>query len=217
MRKSPYGRLIDYAHVQSSIRCQLSDRPHQVTQILGDLSGDDPQATARLLPLVYEELRGLASQKLVDEPSDHTLQATALVHEAYLRLIGNGHEHWDNRGHFFAAAAEAMRRILVDRARKYASLKHGGGKRRVELDPDCMATVADVESSDGLLALDKVLCVLEKQDPARSAVVKLRYFAGLNIEQTAELLGISTATANRHWAFARAWLCRAIMQENQKK
>ncbi len=194
----------------------MSDRSHQVTQILSDLSGDDPQTAARLLPLVYEELRGLASQKLVNEPPDHTLQATALVHEAYLRLIGSGSEHWDNRGHFFAAAATAMRRILVERARKYARKKHGGGKQRVELDPDRLARIFDDDSSDDLLALDKALSKFETQEPDRSAVVKLRYFAGLSINQTAEVLGISTATADRHWAFARAWLCDAVTQENDK-
>ncbi len=166
---------------------------------------------------MYEELRGLAAQKMVNEPSDHTLQATALVHEAYLRLIGNGSEHWDNRGHFFSAAAEAMRRILVERARKYAREKHGGGKQRVELDPDRLARSLDNDSSDDLLALDEALSKFEALEPDRSTVVKLRYFAGLTIDQTAEVLGISAATANRRWAFARAWLCRAIMQKNSRK
>ena len=171
---------------------------------------------ARLLPLVYEELRGLAAQKLVNEPSDHTLQATALVHEAFLRLVGNGRDQWDNRGHFFAAAAEAMRRILVERARKYSRQKHGGGKRRVDLDPDRRARSRDDAYSDDLLALDQALSKFETMEPTRSTVVKLRYFAGLTIDQTAEVLGISPATANRHWSFARAWLCDAVMRENGK-
>ena len=192
----------------------MSQTRHQVTQILAELSGDDPQAAARLLPLVYEELHGLAAQKLVNEPSDHTLQATALVHEAYLRLVGSGREQWDNRGYFFAAAAEAMRRILVERARKYARKKHGGSNQRVEVDLDHLAQMLDDSSSDDLLALDRALSKFETLEPDRSAVVKLRYFAGLTIDQTADVLGISTATANRHWAFARAWLCDAVMQEN---
>lgn len=175
--------------------------------MLSELSAGDPQASARLLPLVYEELRALAAQKMAHEPSDHTLQATALVHEAYLRLVGNGTEHWDNRGHFFAAAAEAMRRILVERARKYARKKHGGGKERVELDdfgrpPD---------DPNDILALDEALKRFEVQDPECSRLVKLRFFAGLTIEQTAELLKISPATVKRQWSFARAWLCEAIV------
>ena len=195
----------------------MPDKPNRVTQILADLSGDDPEAAARLLPLVYEELRGLAAKKLVNEPSDHTLQATALVHEAYLRLVGHGQEQWHNRGHFFAAAAEAMRRILVERARKYSRKKHGGGNRRVELDPDRLTRSPDEYSSDDLLAFDEALSKFETMEPDRSTVVKLRYFAGLTIDQTADVLGISTATANRHWAFARAWLCDAVMPENDKK
>ncbi len=195
----------------------MADKRHQVTQILAELSGDNPEAAARLLPLVYEELRGLAAKKLANEPSDHTLQATALVHEAYLRLVGNGHDQWANRGHFFAAAAEAMRRILVERARKYARKKHGGMERRVEVDLDRLAGTFDNDSSDDLLALDSALSKFEALEPDRSTVVKLRYFAGFTIDQTADVLGISAATANRHWAFARAWLCDAVRQENDRK
>lgn len=202
---------------QPQFGCHLSDKRHQVTQILADLIGDDPEAAARLLPLVYEELRGLAASKLANEPSDHTLQATALVHEAYLRLVGHGQEQWHNRGHFFAAAAEAMRRILVERARKYARKKHGGENRRVDLDPDRLARSPDDDSSDDLLAFDEALSKFETIEPDRSTVVKLRYFAGLTIDQTAEVLGISTATVNRHWAFARAWLCDAVMAGDDKK
>lgn len=187
----------------------VSDRPYQVTQILADLSADDSQAAARLLPLVYEELRSLASHKLTNEPPDHTLQATALVHEAYLRLLGSVHQNWDNRGHFFAAAAEAMRRILVERARKYARKKHGGDQRRLPVDLDDLARPAD--DPHDILALDEALQRFEIEDPQCSRLVKLRYFAGLTIEQTAELLQISPATVKRQWSYARAWLCEAIV------
>jgi len=187
----------------------LPDKPNRVTQILADLSGDDPEAAARLLPLVYEELRGLAAKKLVNEPSDHTLQATALVHEAYVRLVGNGHDQWDNRGHFFAAAAEAMRRILVERARKYARKKHGGDQRRIPVELDDLGRPTN--DPGDILELDAALERFEVDDPECCRLVKLRYFAGLTIEQTAELLQISPATVKRQWSYARAWLCEAIV------
>ena len=178
----------------------------QVTQILADLSAGDPQQAAKLLPLVYEELRELAQRRLANEPSGLTLQATALVHEAYLRLVGDNNLRWENRGHFFAAAAEAMRRILVERARKYRAQKHGGGRKRVSLDAVEPAT----KECDDLLALDEALGRLEAQDKTRSDVVKLRYFAGLPIDHTAESLGLSPATIDRYWTFAKAWLRQEI-------
>ena len=186
-----------------------------VTRILSQIESGDPSAAEQLLPLVYDELRKLAAAHMAQESPDHTLQATALVHEAYVRLVDTEKvQRWDSRGHFFAAAAEAMRRILVERARKYARKKHGGGKQRVELDPDRLSRSFDDDSSDDLLALHEALSKFETLEPDRSTVVKLRYFTGLTIDQTAEVLGISTATANRRWAFARAWLCDAVMQEN---
>ncbi len=182
-----------------------TSEPSQVTQILADLDAGDPQAAQKLLPLVYEELRKLAHQRLRNEPPGLTLQATALVHEAYLRLVGNdASSRWDNRGHFFAAAAEAMRRILVERARKYGRQKHGGGRKRVDLDKVAPAGPQDV--GDDLIALDDALRKLEARDRIRSDVVKLRYFAGLTIHQAADVLGISAATVSGHWTFARAWL-----------
>jgi len=173
-----------------------------VSQILAAVEAGDPKAAAELLPLVYEELRKLAAVRMAAEAPGHTLDATALVHEAYARLVGAGPARdWDGRGHFFAAAAEAMRRILVEAARRKGRARHGGGRRRVELT-DIPAAVPD----EDLLALDEVLGRLAARDPVRAELVKLRYFAGLTIPQAAAALGISVATAERYWAFARAWL-----------
>jgi RNA polymerase sigma factor (TIGR02999 family) len=175
-----------------------------VTRILSAIEQGDPHAASQLLPLVYDELRQLASQKLAQEKPGQTLQATALVHEAYLRLVGAGDDpHWDNRRHFFAAAAEAMRRILVERARHKHSLKAGGDRQRVELaDLEPAAPEPGVD----LLELNEVLNKLEHHDPRKAELVKLRFFAGLTIEQAAQALGISTSTADNDWAYARCWL-----------
>jgi RNA polymerase sigma factor (TIGR02999 family) len=180
-----------------------------VSQILCAIDQGDPHAAEQLLPLVYEELRKLAAQKLAHEKPGQTLQATALVHEAYLRLVATGgaltprEQHWNSRGHFFAAAAEAMRRILVDRARHKRSLKAGGGRLRQEL-PDIEEPNAGPDID--LLALNEALEKLEKQDRRKAELVKLRFFAGLTIEQAAQALGISTSTADNDWAYARCWL-----------
>ena len=185
-----------------------------VTRVLGGLSEGDPQAAQKLLPLVYEELRGLAQQRMKNEPAGLTLQPTALVHEAYLRLIGGDGSPaatWANRGHFFAAAAEAMRRILIERARQSRQRKRGGDRQRVALE-DVEPTATD-ESRDDVLALDRALRKLEAGDRIRSDVVKLRYFAGLTIEQTADVLGISDATVVRHWTYARMWMYQEIKGE----
>ena len=174
------------------------------TQILQRIEQGDPKASAELLPLVYDELRKLAAQKLAHEKPGQTLQATALVHEAYIRLMGvEKAQHWDSRGHFFAAAAEAMRRILVDNARRKASCKMGGRHQRVDL-PE-LTQRADHEQVD-LLALDEALQVLEQQHPQKARIVKLRFFAGLTLEEAAEAIGISRATTERDWLYARAWL-----------
>lgn len=174
-----------------------------VTQLLDAASGGDPHAASRLLPLVYDELRKLAQNRMAKEPAGHTLQATALVHEAYLRLVGDQETGWENRGHFFGAAAEAMRRILIERARRYRRAKRGGGAKRLQLaDID----VAMAPASIDLLALNEALTVLETQDPRMSDVVKLRFFAGLTIEDTAKVLGVTSRTVNRDWIGARAWL-----------
>jgi RNA polymerase sigma factor (TIGR02999 family) len=174
-----------------------------VTRILNAIERGDAKATDELLPLVYEELRLLAAQKLSHEAPGQTLQATALVHEAYIRLIGDEAQSWENRGHFFAAAAEAMRRILVENARRKRSSKHGGQRHRVGLT-GIEPVVAD--TNEGLLALDEALQKLAEKDAAKAQLVKLRYFAGLTLDQAAHALGISRSTAYEHWAYARAWL-----------
>lgn len=174
-----------------------------VTRILNAIERGDTRAVDKLLPLVYEELRLLAAQKLSWEPPGQTLQATALVHEAYLRLVGAEAQSWKSRGHFFAAAAEAMRRILVENARRKKSAKCGGSRLRIDLDS---VAATGEEKSDELIALDEALTNLAAQDPTKADLVKLRFFAGLSIDQAAQVLQISRATAIRHWFFARAWL-----------
>lgn len=186
-----------------------------VTHILISAADGDPNAARELLPLVYEELRKLAASRLAAEQSGQTLQATALVHEAYLRLVGNEEPDrpgrpWNGRGHFFAAAAEAMRRILIERARGAACQKRGGDWRRInfeELDPSTSI------SPDQLVALDDALARLSILDPLAGKLVNLRYFAGLSLDNAALALGTSTATAYRHWAFARAWLSTELLKE----
>jgi RNA polymerase sigma factor (TIGR02999 family) len=179
-----------------------------ITQVLSAIEHGDPHAAEQLLPLVYQELRRLAAQKLAGEKPGQTLDATALVHEAYLRLVGSGAEpHWNSRGHFFAAAAQAMRNILVDNARRKRRGKHGGGRQRVALDESLPAPPQD---ADELLALDDALNRLAAEDPEAARIVHLRYYAGLSIEQAAKALGISRAAAYRQWTFARAWLLQAL-------
>lgn len=180
---------------------------HEVTRVLSAIEKGDPRAAEQLLPLVYDELRKLATAKLAQEKPGQTLQATALVHEAYLRLVdAKAVSTWESRGHFFAAAAEAMRRILIDQARRKHSQKRGGSLRRVELDQGALLVTADDDTADDLLALEEALEQFEREDPLKARLVKLRYFAGLSIAQAAEALGISPATAKRHWTFARSWL-----------
>jgi RNA polymerase sigma factor (TIGR02999 family) len=182
-----------------------------VTRILSAIEQGDAHAAECLLPLVYDELRRLAAQKLAQEKPGQTLEATALVHEAYLRLVDTDKvPHWNSRGHFFAAAAEAMRRILVENARRKKALRRGGNRQRQNLD---LAEPASPRLSDDLLALDEALEKLAAKERVKAELVKLRYFAGLTIEQTAEALGISVATANRHWDYARAWLHQEITGE----
>jgi RNA polymerase sigma factor (TIGR02999 family) len=180
-----------------------------LTRILAAAEAGDPRAAAELLPLVYEELRKLAAARLVEERPGQTLQPTALVHEAYLRLVGGDRPRdWNGRGHFFAAAAEAMRRILIDRARHKQARRAGGGRRRLGLD-DIEPALAE-ENGDRLLALDGALRQLEAEDPRKAELVKLRFFAGLTAEQAAAALGVSTSTAEKDWAYARSWLRVAI-------
>jgi RNA polymerase sigma factor (TIGR02999 family) len=179
---------------------------NNVTRILAAIEQGDPQAAERLLPLVYDELRRLAAHKLSREAAGQTLDATALVHEAYLRLVGHDDQgRWKDRGHFFAAAAQAMRRILVDNARRKRAQKRGDGLQRQPLD-----AIAAPEIDEELVALDEALEKLAEADPIKARLVELRYFAGLTGEQAAQVLAISPATADRHWAFARAWLRTAV-------
>jgi RNA polymerase sigma factor (TIGR02999 family) len=182
----------------------------EVTRILSAIEQGDPSAAEQLLPLVYDELRRLAAQKLAHEQPGNTLQATALVHEAYLRLVaspgrksGEKAPPWDGRGHFFAAAAEAMRRILIDQARHKRRPKHGGDRRRVDLDGAAALVAAP---ADDLLALDEALTKLAAEEPTKAELVKLRFFAGLTTAEAANVLGISVATADRYWTYARVWL-----------
>lgn len=170
----------------------------------------DAAAAGRLLPIIYDELRRLARAHMAKERVGHTLQATALMHEAYLRLIGDASPHWESRGHFFAAAAEAMRRILIEHARGRNAVKRGGQHQRVEFSEDFPAIAAPFESLDDLLALDEALDGLAAADTAKAELVKLLYFTGLNLEEAAAVQGISRTTAYRHWLFARAWLHDAM-------
>jgi RNA polymerase sigma factor (TIGR02999 family) len=179
-----------------------------VTKVLNALVGGDPRAAAQLLPLVYDELRQLAAHKLAQEKPGQTLQPTALVHEAYLRLVGaDPGQPFNGKGHFFAAAAEAMRRILVENARRKKRHKHGGGRRRVDLDESCL--VAE-EPEDDLEALSEALDRLEAIDPPAARLVKLRFFAGLGMSEAADMLGVPLRSAERNWTYARAWLHRAL-------
>jgi RNA polymerase sigma factor (TIGR02999 family) len=182
-------------------------RTHQVTELLQAIDKGDGQAAERLLPLVYEELRKLAHQRMAREPAGQTLEPTALVHEAYLRLVGPEETPWRSRGHFFGAAAEAMRRILIDRARKRQLPKHGGGRRRAAVRP---TDLPGVEESVDLLALDEALSRLEARDRRMSEVVKLRFFAGLTVDQTAQVLDVTGRTVDRDWTAAKAWLFREM-------
>ena len=193
---------------QSESACIIIDLMSEVTQLLTAIGQGDQRASAELLPLVYDELRKLAAQRLAQEKPGQTLQATALVHEAFLRLVhASAEDPWDGKGHFFAAAAEAMRRILIENARRKHRIRHGGQLRRVDLDSQL-----DIfsESNDDLLGLNEALDQFAGEDPEAAEVVKLRYFAGLTIEETAQALDLSVRTVNRHWAFARAWLYQRL-------
>lgn len=194
--------------------CRLSSTAmSDVTGILSAVERGDPHAAEKLLPLVYDELRKLAAQKLAQEKPGQTLQATALVHEAYVRLVGPHSEglsqEWQGRGHFFAAAAEAMRRILVESARRKGRQKHGGGLPRVDIE---LANIVSPMPDENLLALDDAMTRLAAEDPVRARLVELRFYAGLTNEEAAKILGISAVTAKRYWRHARAWLHREVVK-----
>lgn len=180
-----------------------------VTRILNAIEQGDAKAADALLPLVYEELRLLAAQKLSHEPPGQTLQATALVHEVYIRLVGTEEQSWDNKGHFFKAAAEAMRRILIENARRKRTSKRGGDRKRVGLS-ESILTGKDYTALDEIIALDEALEKLERKEKLKADLIKLRFYAGLTIEQSAKSLGISLTTAKTHWAYARVWLLREV-------
>jgi len=197
------GRIFRALACKSEIMPGMSE----VTRILDRASQGDGKAAEELLPLVYEQLRKLAAHKMAQEAPGHTLQPTALVHEAWLRIAGDQRQQWNSRNHFFVAAAEAMRRILIDRARQRLRLKRGGGQQRVPLAEMDLAINADSET---LLLVEDALQALAAQDPVKARLVELRFFAGLNLAETAQALGVSEPTAKRYWAYARAWLFQEI-------
>ena len=184
-----------------------------VTQILGAIQQGDPKAAGELLPLVYQELRRLAAFRMAKESPGQTLQPTALVHEAWLRLVGSEQQTWQNRAHFFGAAAEAMRRILIDNARRKRALCHGGGQQRLDIEE---ANLAAGMKDDELLALDEALDKFAAREREKAELVKLRYFAGLSFEEAAEVLGVSVPTAKRWWAYARAWLFQEMNESKDR-
>ena len=200
---------IPYRATRSTIcgNCPSVERVSEVTRILNAIQHGDSKAADELLPLVYEELRRLAAQKMANEKPGQTLQPTALVHEAWLRLVGDGDPGWQNRAHFFGAAAEAMRRILVDRARRKQALRHGGGQQRVELAESALEAPA---ADEKILQVHEALEVLAVEDPEKAEIVKLRFFAGLSHEEIATLLGVNEKTVRRHWEVAKVRLFQSI-------
>jgi RNA polymerase sigma factor (TIGR02999 family) len=183
-----------------------------VTRILDAAQKGDPKAAGQLLPLVYDELRKLAAAKMAQERPNQTLQPTALVHEAWLRLVGQDNQRWDGRAHFFGAAAEAMRRILIDRARRRTAARHGGGEAPLAID---QIEIAAPGQEDDWLELSDALERLEAVDKQKAEFIKLRYFVGLSLEEAADVLGVSVPTASRWWSYSRAWLAQEI--EAQRK
>jgi RNA polymerase sigma factor (TIGR02999 family) len=182
---------------------------NELTKILHATAQGDPRAADELLPLVYDELRRLAARKMTRESSTQTLQPTALVHEAWLRLGGDEQPTWENRTHFFCAAAEAMRRILIDRARSKQAKRHGGGQQRLDLDD---VEIAAPMPEDELLAVNEALDLFSLHAPQKAELVKLRYFAGFGLKEAGQVLGISEPTAVRWWTYSKTWLYQAIQQ-----
>jgi len=200
------GRIVSHG----SAECDKTSGVSDVTQVLAAIQQGDINAADKLLPLVYEELRKLAAHKMANEAAGQTLQPTALVHEAWMRLAGKENPRFENRGHFFAAAAEAMRRILIEKARRKRALRHGGGQQRVDFEDVQLASPSD---DDQLLAVNEALEKLAVRNKVEAELVKLRYFVGMTLEQSAEVLGISARTADNYWAHARAWLFREIKSQ----
>ena len=198
------ARILD-AHTRVGHDALVSD----VTRILEAVQRGEPQAAEALLPMVYDELRRIAAFKMAQESLGHTLQPTALVHEAWLRMIGDGNEHFDGRAHFFAVAAEAMRRILIESARRKHSLKRGAGAQHEPFDE---LNLVQNAPSDEMLAIHEALDLLAAQDPTSADLVKLRYFVGMTMDEAAVALGLPLRTAERLWTFSRAWLRRKIAE-----
>jgi RNA polymerase sigma factor (TIGR02999 family) len=210
VRCSPRSQFPDWKLDLVGFPIYMGGPMSEVTLLLNAIAAGEPKASSELLPLVYEELRKLAASKMAHEKPGQTLQATALVHEAWIRMVGsNDQKAWDNRGHFFSAAAEAMRRILVDRARQKARIRHGGALERVDLEH---VTLATEDTDSNLLAIHEALEKLAAEAPEKAEIVKLRYFTGLEHAEIAQALGISLATVQRHWTYARAWLYREIQR-----
>lgn len=189
----------------------MNQSPVDVTLVLKELSNGNQDALAELIPVVYDELRRLAAYYLRRERSNHTLQATALVHEAYLRLVDQRHVDWKNRNHFFGVAAQLMRRVLLMHAREHQAAKRGGGAQKISLDETAILSPAQAEQ---LVFLDELLNQLASLDPQQERIVELRFFAGMSVEETAELMGISTATVKRDWVMAKAWLVREMARKH---
>jgi RNA polymerase sigma factor (TIGR02999 family) len=182
----------------------------EITQVLQAIRRGDGRASEELLPLVYNELRQLAAARMNQESAGHTLQATALVHEAWLRMVGDGDREWQNRAHFFGAAAEAMRRILVDNARRKSRLKRGGDQARVDIEElDLVATSPD----EKILLMDEALEKLRAEDPEKARIVVMKFFGGMTNQEVAENLGMTERTVERQWAFAKAWLFQSIQTQ----
>jgi len=178
----------------------------EITRLLRDVAAGDPKKAAELLPLVYAELRALARAHMAREKPGRTLQATELVHEAWLRVVGASDPGWNGRAHFFGAAAQAMRRILVEQARRRARIKHGGGRERADPEEVELVPATEAASPTDVLAVEEALTRLEREDERKGRIVELRYFAGLTVEETAQALGVSVGTIEREWRFIRAWL-----------
>ncbi len=199
-------------HASAGYNGRMNPRPPAksdslVAQLLSQAAGGNETAISELLPLVYQQLRAIAQQRMASENPGHTLQATALVHEVFLRLVGDRKVPWQNQAHFYTAAAEAMRHVLLDYAKSKGRQKRGGGRAKMPLN---VADLANEENSEQIVALDSALCRLEEQNPGAAQVVRLRFYAGLSVDQTAEALNMSPRTVDRRWKFARAWLYREL-------
>lgn len=191
----------------------MDDLSHQVTRLLGDIPGR-PGAADELLPLIYDQLRAIAQRRMSGERANHTLQATALVHEVYVRLVGDDARSWESRAHFFRVAAEAMRHLLIDHARKHNADKRGGGARAIPLS---VVDLAETHDPAQILAIDEAIAALHSEDPRAAEIVRLRFFAGLTVEETARVLDLSERSVLREWAYARTRLYQLLSPDSQNR